>query len=323
MPINAITPEDITAAHDRIKPHIVRTPILTSPVVDRYAGCSIFFKCENLQQIGAFKARGATNAVLSLSPDHLSHGVATHSSGNHAQAVARAAKLAGINAYVVMPRTVARIKKRGVLFYGGNIIECEPTHQSREAVLAGVIRETGAQEIHPYNNYAVIAGQATASVELLNEVKDLDFLFVPVGGGGLLSGTLLTARYFSPSTRVLAGEPEGADDAYRSLLSGKIEESQADSIADGLLASLGDKTFPIIRELVSGIITVTDASILSAMRMLWEELKLVAEPSGAVPLAALLKEKEKFRGKRIGIIISGGNIDLDRAMSLLSQATVV
>lgn len=309
----------IDAAHDRIRPHIVRTPVLTSAVLDRLAGCSLFFKCENLQPIGAFKARGATNAVLSLTESQLRYGVATHSSGNHGQAVARAAQIAGVKAYVVMPGTSPLIKKRGVEFYGGNIIECDSSLASRDETLARVVHDTGAHIVHPYNDFSVIAGQATAALELIDEIKKLDYMFVPVGGGGLLSGTLLTTHYHSPSIRVIGGEPHGADDTYRSLRSGKLEVSQAASIADGLLASVGDKTFPIIQELVTAIVTVTDLEIIAAMKLIWQELRLIAEPSGAVALAALLKEKDRVSGKKAGIIISGGNVDLERAFSLFSQ----
>lgn len=313
------SPAQITAAYERIRPHIVNTPVLTSAALDRLAGCSLFFKCENLQQIGAFKARGATNAILSLTESQLRYGVATHSSGNHAQAVARAAQIAGVKAYVVMPETSPLVKKKGVEFYEGHIIECESSPGSRDKTLARVVLDTGAHVVHPYNDFSVIAGQATAALELMDEVRDMDYLFVPVGGGGLLSGTLLATHYYAPATRVVGGEPQGADDTYRSMRSGKLEESQAASIADGLLASVGDKTFPIIRELVSDIVTVTDLEIIAAMKLIWEELRLIAEPSGAVPLAALLKEKKKLSGKKAGIIISGGNVDLDRAFSLFSE----
>jgi len=230
--------------------------------------------------------------------------------------VARAAKLAGVPAYVVMPTSTPKVKRNGVLFYEGRIVDCEPTLQSREDTLAKVVHDTGAHVVHPYNDYDVIAGQATAAKELFEEVQHLDYLLVPVGGGGLLSGSLLSAKYFSHHTKVYGAEPHGADDAYRSLQSGKIEPSQASSIADGLLSQLGEKTFAIIREHVAGIFTVTDAEIVSAMRMMWEELRVVVEPSGAVPLAALLKHKEQFADARIGIIISGGNVDLERAMAL-------
>lgn len=306
----------ILGAAKRIEPYVIRTPVLTSAVLDKSVGGSLFFKCENMQPIGAFKVRGATNAVLSCTADQLRYGVATHSSGNHAQAVARAAKLAEVHSYIVMPASTQKVKRKGVLFYEGKIIECDTTLQSREETLARVAHDTGAHVVHPYNDYDVIAGQATAAKELLDEVKNLDYLLVPVGGGGLLSGTLLTALYFSPHTKVFAGEPHGADDAYRSLLSGKPEQSQAESIADGLLSNLGDKTFPIIRDYVAGIITVTDAEIITAMRTLWEELRVVVEPSGAVAFAALLKQREQFAEARTGIILSGGNVDLERAMAL-------
>lgn len=307
----------ILDAAKRIESYVIRSPVLTSAVLDKSVGGSLFFKCENLQSIGAFKVRGATNAVLSCTPDQLRYGVATHSSGNHAQAVARAANLADVPSYIVMPASTQKVKRNGVLFYGGRIIECGPSLESREETLARVVHDTGAHVVHPYNDYDVIAGQATAAKELFDEVNHLDYVLVPVGGGGLLSGTLLAARYFSPHTKVFAGEPHGADDAYRSLLSGKIERSQAASIADGLLSNLGDKTFPIIREYVAGIITVMDSEIVSAMRMLWEELRIVVEPSGAVALAALLQQKEQFTGARTGMIISGGNVDPERAMALL------
>lgn len=306
----------IRAAHDRILPYIHRTPVMTSASIDALAGCSIFFKCENFQKVGAFKARGAMNAILKLSPEERSKGVATHSSGNHAQALARAAKILGVPSYIVMPRTAPEIKKRGVKAYGGEIFECEPTLAARESTLADVIRRTGAAEIHPFNNEDVMEGQATCAKELFEEVPQLDFILAPVGGGGLLSGTALAAKYFSPRTIVIAGEPAGSDDAYRSLKSGKIEPAQSNTIADGLLTTLGTKTFPVIHELVKEIITVTDEEIVQAMRLIWERLKIIVEPSCAVPFAAVLKEKSRFAGKRVGIILSGGNVDLERAAKL-------
>jgi threonine dehydratase len=305
-----ITRQTIADAHERIKPYVHRTPIMTSEAINEIAGCSIFFKCENFQKIGAFKARGATNAALQLTAEQRAKGIATHSSGNHAQAIARAAKILGIPSYIVMPNTAPEIKKKGVRGYGGQIFECENNLASRETTLAGVIAKTGATEIHPFNNYPVIAGQATAAKELIEDTPQLDYLLAPVGGGGLLSGTLLAAKYFSPSTKVIAGEPAGADDAFRSMQSGKIEPSQSNTIADGLLTSLGDKTFPIIRDNVERIITVTEEEIISAMRLIWERMKIVGEPSCAVPLAAVLKEKDIFKGKKVGIILSGGNVDL-------------
>lgn len=313
-----ITKQDIEQAHERIKPYVHCTPVLTSQSMNAIAGCSIFFKCENLQKVGAFKARGAMNAALQIPIAQQSKGIATHSSGNHAQAIARAGKILGIPAYIVMPNNAPQIKKEGVKGYGGQIFECEPTLQARETTLADVIAKTGATEIHPFNNEHVITGQATAAKELFEEVSDLDFLLAPVGGGGLLSGTLLAAKYFSPKTKVMAGEPEGADDAYRSMQSGKIEPSQSNTIADGLLTTLGDKTFPIIKENVDRIITVSDTEIISAMRLIWERMKIIIEPSAAVTFAALLKDKAAFKGKRVGIIFSGGNVDLEKAMKLFT-----
>lgn len=317
-----ITKEDLTKAQERIKSYIHHTPVMTCQSIDEEAGCYVFFKCENFQKVGAFKARGAMNAALSLTPDQLAKGLATHSSGNHAQALARAAKILGVKAYIVMPRTAPEIKKRGVRGYGGEIFECEPTLAARESTLIEVIKKTGATEIHPFNNYAVMAGQATATMELLDEVKNLDVIMVPVGGGGLLSGTALAVKHFSPTTKVIAGEPAGSDDAYRSMQTGKIEQAQSQSIADGLLTTLGDKTFPIIHELVSEVITATDDQIVNAMRLVWERMKIIIEPSCAVPLASLLKEKEKFEGKRVGIILSGGNVDLERALKLMTDKSL-
>lgn len=311
------TRQEIEAAHNRVKPYIHQTPVMTSHGIDEMVGAQLFFKCENLQKIGAFKARGAMNAVLTLSPEDLVKGVATHSSGNHAQALARAAKIMNTKAYIVMPRTSPEVKKRGVRGFDGEIFECEPTLAARESTLADVIGKTGATEIHPFNNYAVIAGQATAAKELLEEVGKLDVIIAPVGGGGLLSGVALAVGYFSPETSVIAAEPAGADDAFRSMQSGKIEPSQSNSIADGLLTSLGDKTFPIIRQRVKEVITVSDDEIVAAMRLVWERLKIIVEPSGVVPLAAALKAKDNLKGKRIGIIFSGGNVDLERAFKLM------
>ncbi|MEY4929454.1 MAG: hypothetical protein RI909_178 [Bacteroidota bacterium] len=307
----------IIEAHERIKSYISHTPVMTSQSVNERAGCSVFFKCENFQKVGAFKARGAMNAALSLTPQQRAKGLATHSSGNHAQAIARAAKILGTKSYIVMPRTAPEIKKRGVKGYGGEIFECEPNLQAREATLAEVISKTGATEIHPFNNYEVIAGQATAAKELFEEVGHLDVIMVPVGGGGLLSGTALATKYFSSNTKVIAGEPAGSDDAYRSMKSGKIEPAQSNTIADGLLTTLGDKTFPIIKENVSEIITVSDEEIIDALKLVWERMKIIIEPSCAVPLAALIKEKERFKGKRVGIILSGGNVDLEKVLDLM------
>jgi threonine dehydratase len=313
------TKEDIINAHERIKSYIHRTSVLTSHSIDELADAEVYFKAENFQKIGAFKARGAMNASLSLSQEELKKGVATHSSGNHAQALARAAKILDTKSYIVMPHTAPEIKKKGVRAFGGEIFECEPTLEARETTLAEVIRKTGATEIHPFNNYDVMAGQATAAKELFEEVPDLNVIMAPVGGGGLLSGTALATKYFSPNTVVIAGEPEGADDTFRSLKSGKIESSQANSVADGLLTSLGDKTFPLIKEMVKEVIVVSDKEIVDAMRIIWERLKIIVEPSCAVPFAALLKARPRFRGLKVGIILSGGNVDLPRAFKLFSE----
>lgn len=314
-----ISKKAIEEAHERIKKYVHRTPVMTSKSIDDIAGCSVFFKCENLQNVGAFKARGAMNATLQFSEDQKKKGVATHSSGNHAQAIARAAQILGMKSYIVMPTTTPQIKKNGVKGYGGEIFECEPTLAARESTLAEVVKKTGATEIHPFNNYEVMTGQATAAKELFEDIPQLDYLLAPVGGGGLLSGTLLAAKYFSPSTEVIAGEPEGSDDTYRSLKSGKIEQAQSQTIADGLLTTIGDKTFPIIQQEIKEVITVSEKEITAAMRLIWERMKIIVEPSAAVPFAAVLKSKEKFKGKRVGIILSGGNVDLERAAKLFQS----
>lgn len=320
--MTAYTPPDkqaITDAHKRIGQYIERTPIITSASIDDLVGAKLFFKCENFQKIGAFKARGAMNAALQLSEEERKKGLATHSSGNHGQAVARAAKILGTKAYIVMPRTSAEIKKRGVAAYDGEIILCEPNIQSREQALKEVVAKTGASEIHPFNNYNVIAGQATTAKEVIEDLPEVEILVCPVGGGGMLSGTSLTAKYFSAGIQVIGAEPAGADDAFRSLNSGKIEPSAADSIADGLLASLGDKTFDIIQKEVHSIITATDAQIVSAMRLVWERMKIIIEPSSAVALAIVLNNKSVFAGKKVGILLTGGNVDLDRAFKLFAE----
>lgn len=302
----------IEEAHKRISAFVHRTPLMKSSSLNKMAGCEMFFKCENFQNIGAFKARGAMNAALLLSPEERLKGVATHSSGNHGQAVARAATILGMKSYVVMPGTASEIKKRGVLGFGGEIILCEPTQQAREAALDEVVKKTGASVILPFNDYAVIAGQATVAKEMLEDITNLDILVSPVGGGGLLSGTCLAAKYFSPSASVIGAEPAAVDDAFRAMQTGKIEASGSSSIADGLLTTLGDKTFDIIKKEVKEIITVTEEEIIAAMRHIWERLKIVVEPSAAVTLAVVLKQKEEFHGKSVGIILSGGNVDLDK-----------
>jgi len=304
--------EQILASAGRIAFGIHRTPVLHSAYLDKAFGASFYFKCENFQKAGAFKSRGAINAVFSLEEQQVSKGVATHSSGNHAQALARAAALRQVPAYIVMPENAPRVKIEAVKGYGGQITFCPPTLEARENTLKQIILKTGAVEIHPYDNLKVIEGQATAAMELLEKEPDLDIILCPVGGGGLLSGTALAARYFSRGTKVIACEPAGADDAYRSFKSGKFVPSvHPNTIADGLLTSLGRLTFPIIREFVDDIVTVEEKNIVKAMRLIFERMKIVVEPSSAVPLAAVLEEKVDVAGKKTGIILSGGNVDLD------------
>ncbi len=303
----------VEKAAARIRSRVHRTPVLTSRSLNEMAGAELFFKCENFQKVGAFKFRGATNAVLSLTEEEARRGVATHSSGNHAAALSLAARNRGIPAYIVMPRTAPAVKKAAVEGYGGNIVFCEPTLEARESTLQKVVEETGAVFIHPYNNPRVIYGQGTAALELLQEVPNLEAVLAPVGGGGLLSGTALTVRAVSPETRVYGAEPAGADDAYRSLHAGLIIPSvHPRTIADGLLTSLGSLTFPIIRELVNDIITVDDEEIVRAMRRVWERMKIIIEPSSAVPVAVALEKKLPVPARRIGIILSGGNVDLEQ-----------
>lgn len=301
----------IKEAGEKIRPFVHNTPVLTSSYINQISGADVFFKCENFQKIGAFKFRGAINALLSLSPEEKAKGVATHSSGNHAQALALAAKMNDIQAYIVMPETAPAVKRKAVEGYGAEVITCKSTLKAREETLEKVIQRTGASLIHPYNDYRIIAGQATAAKELIEEVPELEAILAPVGGGGLISGTALITHYLSPETKVFAAEPKGADDAFRSFRSGKIELSEnPNTIADGLLTSLGDKTFPIIRDYVEDVITVTDQEIVVAMELIWERMKIIIESSSAVPLAAVLLEKERFADKKIGIILSGGNVDL-------------
>ncbi|CAN5142264.1 pyridoxal-phosphate dependent enzyme [soil metagenome] len=309
---NIPTFQDIDEAHERILPYIHFTPVLTSDTINDFTGAKVWFKCENLQKIGAFKIRGALNAVLLLPPEFKEKGVATHSSGNHAQALARAARQNGLKAYIVMPENAPKAKKNAVIGYGAEVTTCIPTLEARETKLQELVDKTGATFIHPYNNYRVIAGQATAAYELLQEIADLDIIITPIGGGGLISGTALIAHYVSPDTQVIGGEPSGADDAFQSLKAGKIvAKEKPESIADGLLATLGTKPFNIIQKHVSQIITVEEEEIIAAMKMIWERMKIIVEPSASVPLAALLKSKKQFSGKRIGIILSGGNVDLE------------
>ncbi len=304
---------EIRAAHKRIQPFIHRTPLMSSEAINRIAGCEVSFKCENFQKVGAFKARGAANAVTKLTAEQRQNGVATHSSGNHAAALARAATVAGIKPYIVMPTNAPAVKKKAVEGYGGEIIECEPNLQARETTLQGVLENTGATFIPPYDFMDVVEGQATCAVEIFEERIPFEVVMAPVGGGGLLAGTALLTSYVSPSTKVIAAEPAGADDAYRSFHAGKLIPMEApNTIADGLLTSLGTITFAVIMKHVDDILTVSDDEIVAAMRMIYERMKIVVEPSSAVPLAALLKHRERFAGQRVVIILSGGNIDLEK-----------
>lgn len=304
---------DIHAAAERIRPYAHRTPVLTCQSLDEQVGARVFLKCENFQKVGAFKFRGACNAVYSLTEAQAARGVATHSSGNHAQALALAARLRGIPAYIVMPSNAPQVKKDAVAGYGGRITFCEPTLAARESTLARIVEETGAEVVHPYNDERVIAGQGTAALELLADVPDLDVVITPVGGGGLLSGTSLTVKGVAPRVRVIAGEPENADDAYRSLQAGRILPSENPrTLADGLLTSLGTLTFPIIRENVEQIVTVSEAGIVACMKFVWERAKIVIEPSSAVAVGVLWERKIDLTGLKVGVILSGGNVDLGK-----------
>lgn len=307
------TLDTIREAAERIAPYATRTPVLTSRTLDEMCGATLFFKCENFQRVGAFKFRGACNAVFSLSEEDAAKGVITHSSGNHAQALALAARLRGIHAQIVMPNSASDVKKAAVAGYGADITFCEPTLAARESTTDRIVAETGATLIHPYNDFRIIAGQATAALELLEEVRDLDLIVTPVGGGGLIGGTSLAVAGISPRSEVVGAEPAGADDAIRSLRAGHlIPCADPQTIADGLHTSLGEKTFRIIREHVREIVPVEEASIVSAMRLHWERMKILVEPSAAVPLAALLSDRLDVAGRRVGVIVSGGNVDLDR-----------
>ena len=309
----ALTWNLIQEARARIAGKVNLTPVLTSATLDAQAGAQLFFKCENFQKSGSFKARGASNAVFVLSPEQASHGVATHSSGNHAAALARAARLRGVPAYIVMPDNASKAKRAAVARYGGQITYCESTLAARESTARRLVADSGATLVHPYDDLRVMAGQGTAVVELLEQVADLDLILCPVGGGGLLSGTAVAAKSLQPGTRVLGVEPAGADDAARSLRAGRILPSvKPDTIADGLRSSLGERPFAEIRHLVDDILTVPDEAIVRAMRELWEVMKIIVEPSGAVPYAALAAHPGALRGRRIGLILSGGNLDLER-----------
>ena len=304
--------DSIRAAHERIRAHIHRTPVLTSSRLDEASGASLFFKCENFQKIGAFKARGATNAVFSLDDARARRGVATHSSGNHGTALARAAKLRGIPAHIVMPSNSAKVKVRAVESYGVHIVFCEPTQAAREAACADVIAKTGATLIHSFENEDVMAGQGTAAVELLEDVSDLDLVMCPVGGGGLLCGTAVAAKTMRPKIKVIAVEPANANDAAQSFLAGRrMVTEKKFTIADGLRTNVGTPNFPIIQRYVDDIVPVSEEAIIAAMRTVWETMKIIIEASAAVPYAAVLEQKIDIGRKRVGIILSGGNVDLD------------
>lgn len=304
--------EDISAAHARILPHIDHTPILTSEFLDSTFGCELFFKCENMQKVGAFKARGACNAIFSLNDVQSSGAVATHSSGNHGAALSMAATKRGIAAHVVMPSNSPQCKKEAVARFGGLIIECEPTLAAREQTLERVVAQTGAHVVHPYHDSRVIAGQGTVAIEVLEAVADLDAILVPVGGGGLLAGVATVVKSINPKIEVIGVEPAGADDAFRSFGLGRlIAQTRPDTIADGLRGSLGKLNFEIIQQKVDTILTVEESSIIEAMRLQWTHLKSVVEPSGAVSFAALVEYERRFVGRRVAVVISGGNLDLD------------
>jgi threonine dehydratase len=305
--------QTIRAAHRRIAPFVHRTPVLTSERLDALVGARLFFKCEPFQKVGAFKARGAFNAVMSLSEAQATAGVVTHSSGNHGAALALAARTRGIAAHIVMPSTAAESKKAAVAAYGAQITYCEPTLAAREATAAAIEARTGAYFVHPYDNDAVIAGQATAAVELIEEVAGLEVVICPVGGGGLLAGTALASRWLEPAAQVFAAEPAGADDAWRSFTSRTLTPlTSPRSIADGLLATLGQRNFAIMLDDVDGVFTASEGAIVEAMRLIWQSMKVVVEPSAAVPLAAMLEQVQPFVGRRVGVILTGGNVDLDR-----------
>lgn len=308
-----ISKEAIEKAATTIKPYIHHTPVMTNKSIDELSGINFYFKCENFQKIGAFKIRGGMNATLSLTPDQLKNGVATHSSGNHAQALAYAAKVLGIKAYIVMPKSSPKVKMDAVRGYGAEVIICESNQAAREAALNEVVARTGAEFIHPYDDDRVITGQATCVKELIEEVPDLDIVITPVGGGGLLSGTCLGAHYFKPALKVYGGEPEGAADAVLSIKSGKVEKAPfIDTIADGLMTTLSERTLAIIKEHVTDILLVSEEEIKAALRLIYERMKIIVEPSCVVPFAAALRNPALFKGKKVGIILSGGNVDLTK-----------
>jgi threonine dehydratase len=310
--VGSLNLDTIRAAHQRIRPYVHRTPVLTNSWLNDACRATLFFKCENFQKVGAFKARGATNAVFALDDETAQRGVATHSSGNHGAAVARAAKLRGVPAHIVMPSNSAKVKIRSVESYGAHVVFCEPTEESREIQCAEVINKTGATLIHSFENEHVIAGQGTAAMELLEDVPDLDVIMCPVGGGGLLSGTAIAAKWMRSQVKVIAVEPENVDDAAQSFRAGRwLVTEKKFTIADGLRTNIGEPNFAIVQQCVDDIVTVSEEAIVSAMRTIWETMKIVIEPSAAVPYAAIQESKIDIGGKRVGIILTGGNVDLD------------
>jgi threonine dehydratase len=305
---------DIQQRHEAIAPYIHRTPILTSQSINEISGAELYFKCENFQKIGAFKMRGGISAALTLSKEEMGKGLATHSSGNHAQAIAMAAKQLGVPAYIVMPSNAPKVKVKAVKGYGAEVTFSEPTQASRESTLEKIIAKNGAHFIHPYDNYDVICGQATCAKELIEDVPViLDAIIAPIGGGGLMSGTCLATTYFSQKTKLYGGEPKAVDDAFRSLKSGTLQKNETtDTVADGLKTNLSDKTFSIIKKYLTEAFTVEEEEIVAAMRMIWERMKIIIEPSCAVPLAVVLKQPEIFEAKKVGVILTGGNVDLEQ-----------
>ncbi|MEM6816025.1 MAG: threonine/serine dehydratase [Bacteroidota bacterium] len=302
---------DIKRSHQRISKYIYETPVMTSANLDELAGCHLFFKCENFQKVGSFKMRGASNKIFAYRPEERTNGFACHSSGNHGQAVAFAAKLAETKAYVVMPKNSTKAKMDAVKDYGAEIVLCEPTENSRIKTCEKIIEDTGATLIHPFDDYSIIAGQATAAKELIEQTEDLDAIITPVGGGGLAAGTALISHYIDPPLEVFLGEPEEVSDTCKSLKAGKIIPNEtSNTIADGLKTTIGERNFEILKTHSDGCFTVSEKEIIAAMKLIYERMKIVIEPSCAVPFAALLKNKKKFTGKNIGIILTGGNVDL-------------
>ncbi|MEQ9285362.1 MAG: threonine/serine dehydratase [Cyclobacteriaceae bacterium] len=302
---------EIKRAHQKIDKFIFKTPVLTSHSIDDIVGANVFLKCENFQKVGAFKMRGATNVIMSYLPEKRTNGFATHSSGNHAQAVALAAKLAGTKAYIVMPENASEVKKNAVIEYGAEVTYCESNEEAREAACQEMLEKTNAIFVPPFNDSRIIAGQATAAKELIEEQPNLDYIVTPVGGGGLAAGTALAAHYVSPTTQVILGEPVNVNDTYKSFKSGKLTPvGKKTSIADGLLVSVGELNFQIIKEHVTDVVTVKEEEIVSAMRLIWERMKIIIEPSSAVAIATIIKERDRLAGKNVGVIITGGNVDL-------------